>query len=371
MEPLEAPPVLNTRAPSLSLEAKIFRGLVMAAAIGVLLWIAALGLEVWLLAFGGLLMSLALTSLRNLLLRVLPLRPRRAMMLALALLLGLGGLFGWLLAPQLVVQLNELTERVPSAWRSLRENARDFPALSKLMQGDVDWADLPVEPRRLLTQTRDMLSSTMHAAGSFAVLLFIGVTMALEPGMYRRGMLALVPAAQKPLAERWLEALIKDLRAWLLSRLCSMAAIGILSALGLWWLEVPLALAMGLLAGALSFIPFIGPLLAVVPPLLLALSQSWETALWVLGLYVAIQTVESYLLEPLLERHLVALPPALTLMAVTLLSAMAGLLGTALAAPLTVLLLTSVRLLYVEPMREREQTRWTAPALPAAPGDEL
>lgn len=127
-----------------------------------------------------------------------------------------------------------------------------------------------------------------------------------------------------------------------------MILIGSLTTAGLWLLDVPLALTFGVLSALFTFIPNIGPPLAILPAILLALTLSPTRALYVLLLYLVIQTVESYLLTPLLQQRVVSLPPALTISAQILMAVLLGGLGLALATPLTAVSLVLVKMLYVE-----------------------
>jgi predicted PurR-regulated permease PerM len=96
---------------------------------------------------------------------------------------------------------------------------------------------------------------------------------------------------------------------------------------------VPLALTLGLLAGLLDFIPNIGPFLAGIPGVLIALTVSPSIALYVLIFYFIIQSLESYILTPILQQKTVKLPPALTIVAQVLLGVLVGGIGLILASP--------------------------------------
>ena len=111
---------------------------------------------------------------------------------------------------------------------------------------------------------------------------------------------------------------------------------------------MPLAFVLGLIAALLSFIPNIGPILSAVPAVLLALVQGPRVALWVVALYVGVQIVESYVLDPVIDRKTVYLPPALTILAQLVFALFAGILGLALATPLTAALMVLVTMLYVQ-----------------------
>lgn len=111
----------------------------------------------------------------------------------------------------------------------------------------------------------------------------------------------------------------------LMGKLLSMLVIGVLTAAGLALLGVPLALLLGIVAGLLDFIPYIGPIIAGVPAVLIAFTEGPTLALYAILLFVALQVAEGYLLLPLIERRTVSLPPALTIGAQVLLGAMFGL----------------------------------------------
>jgi predicted PurR-regulated permease PerM len=128
----------------------------------------------------------------------------------------------------------------------------------------------------------------------------------------------------------------------------SMLVVGVLTGLGLWLIGVPSALALGLLAGVLEFIPLAGPVLAAIPALLLALTVGVDTALWAGGLMLLIQQIEGNLIQPLVQRYAVQLPPALFLFALIGFAAMFGAIGIVLAAPLTVVVYVLNKRLYVQ-----------------------
>jgi predicted PurR-regulated permease PerM len=109
-----------------------------------------------------------------------------------------------------------------------------------------------------------------------------------------------------------------------------------------------LVFTLGLLAGLLEFIPNIGPILAAVPAILLALLQSPTLALYVLLLYVGIQMAEGYVIYPLIQERAVSLPPALVLGGQILLGVLAGFIGLLVATPLLVCLMVLIQKLYVE-----------------------
>jgi predicted PurR-regulated permease PerM len=127
-----------------------------------------------------------------------------------------------------------------------------------------------------------------------------------------------------------------------------MVVVGLLTGIGLWLIGVPSALALGLLAGLLEFIPFAGPIIAAIPAVLLAMVVGPEVALWTVALYVGIQQIEGNVLQPLLQQYAVELPPVVLIFSLLGFGMLFGTLGIILAAPLTVVSYVLVKRLYVQ-----------------------
>jgi predicted PurR-regulated permease PerM len=200
----------------------------------------------------------------------------------------------------------------------------------------------------LLSQVTGLFSRTLNAITNFVLILFIGLYLAVTPDLYVGGLVGLVPVGRRSRARQVIQAAGHTLRWWLVGRIFSMIVIGVLSVLGLWLIGVPLALVLGLLAGLLGFIPILGPILALVPPLLLALSNSPQQALYVVLLYGGIQIVESYFLTPMVQQRAVSLPPVLTISSQLILGLLFGFMGIAMAPPLAAMGMVLVQMLYVE-----------------------
>ena len=109
-----------------------------------------------------------------------------------------------------------------------------------------------------------------------------------------------------------------------------------------------LAFLLGVLAGVFEFIPFLGPLLALGPALMLGLAMGTKTAAYVVVLYVVVQTLEGYVLTPLVQRKVVELQPVVTITAQVALSWAAGPVGLLVAVPLVAVATVVVEMLYIE-----------------------
>jgi predicted PurR-regulated permease PerM len=179
-----------------------------------------------------------------------------------------------------------------------------------------------------------LLSSAAIVTG--AVLIgMASIYFAAEPESYLRGLRLLTPPRYHDTLERGLTGAASQLRRWLLAKLLSMIAVGLLISTGLWIVRIPLAGTLGVIAACLTFIPNLGPILSAVPAGLLAFAISPTKGLLTIFVFFLVHFIEGNFLTPLAERGIVNLPPGLTLFAQLLLASVAGPLGIALAAPLT------------------------------------
>ena len=155
------------------------------------------------------------------------------------------------------------------------------------------------------------VTTTFGAIGNFAIKLIIGLYVAVDPETYRVGLANMLAPSARASGDAVLRKATNTLRSWLVAQLMAMAIVGTLTWLGLWIVGVPLAPILGLLAAFLAFIPDIGPIIAAAPAVLLASLDGPMTAALVVAVYVAVQTVESYAITPLIQQERVSLPPVL------------------------------------------------------------
>lgn len=192
------------------------------------------------------------------------------------------------------------------------------------------------------------LSSTVAVLGGLLLILFTAIYIGAEPDLYQKGLLHLFPHAARPRASEVLKAIGVTLRKWLVAQLIMMVVIGVIDAVGLSLLGVKAALALGLIAGVLEFIPMLGPILSAVPAIAMAFLDSPQKALFVALLCWAVQFLEGHILAPLLMKRGVDLPPVVTLIGLSLMAIVFGFLGMMVAVPVLAVVMVTVRMLYVQ-----------------------
>jgi predicted PurR-regulated permease PerM len=203
---------------------------------------------------------------------------------------------------------------------------------------------------RLIAGPFPILNTVLGAlAGTFMVLA-VGIFTAARPQLYRDGFLHLIPPAHRARVADAIERAGTSLHWWMIATALSMLLVAVITFAGLSLLGVPGALALAVIAGALQFVPIVGPVLAAVPMVAAAITVSPSTGFWVVLFYLTVAQLESNFITPWIMQRAVHLPAALTLLSEALLGAVFGFLGLLLAVPILAIVLVAAKTLYVEPM---------------------
>lgn len=272
-----------------------------------------------------------------------------ATLISVLFVIGLIVLSSWLIAPQIGDQVTELSEKLPEAVSSTKQQLENNPIGSKIVD------QIPENPQKWLQERSGVLkkslgvfSTTFGVLADLYIIIFIGLFMMATPQPYRKGIIKLVPISGRKRAEEVLDKLGTTLKRWIAGKLFSMLVVAVFTAIGLWILDVPLALALAIIAGLLSFIPNFGPLIALIPAVLIGFMESPSTALYVALLYIGVQALESNIITPLVQKKMVYLPPAIILISQVLLGILVGGLGLILATPIIAVAMVLINSLYVE-----------------------
>ncbi len=314
---------------------------VIVVAIALLLWnLRAL----FMLAFGAVLVAVILNLVAQPIRERLSVPAPLALLAAVVIFVTVIGASIWTFGDQVGRQTTALRAMIPVAWQAVEARFNAWGLGDALRE----WSESLAGGGNVFSNIGNIAVTIGNGIADTLLVIVGGIYLAAQPELYRVGMLKLVPKGGRALAAEALEASARGLRLWLLGRMVSMAAVGLMTGLGLSLLGVPSALALAVLAALLEFVPFIGPLLSAVPAVLIAFAVSPELALWTALLFLVIQQIEGNLLEPMVQQRAVDLPPALLLFALVAGGLVFGVAGVILAAPFTVVLFVMVKRLYVQ-----------------------
>jgi len=186
----------------------------------------------------------------------------------------------------------------------------------------------------IVSQTFKLLLGTVSAVGNLFIVLFLGLAFAAQPSVYRNGLLYMAPARHRARAAVIIDRIGETLERWLIAQMITMAAVFVVTWIGLTIIGVDSSFILGVQAGLLAFIPTVGALIGGLIVVLASLASGWVAAASALVLFLCIHAMESYLLTPMLQRQALEIPPATLFAFQILLGVVFGIWGITLALPL-------------------------------------
>jgi predicted PurR-regulated permease PerM len=266
----------------------------------------------------------------------------------------------WLFSLALVPAVETQSRQFAQAFPTLLEEAL---ALANRVQGFFGLGTrIGLNPESLSRVGREVLtgSTVSTAAGvgltvatalSLGVVVFIStVYLVIRPEPWVNGFISLFPAGWRQRTREVLQEMYHTVQRWFIGQLAAMTFIAVFWAISLSLIGIPFALLIGIFSGLVAFIPYVGALISVVIPVLLALISDPFSAVWVILAFIIIQQIEGNLLQPIVMSRAVDLHPALVVFAILVMGTLFGLVGVLLAVPLMAALQVLVRELWVQRM---------------------
>jgi predicted PurR-regulated permease PerM len=261
---------------------------------------------------------------------------------------SLGAMF-WLFSARIGDQIRGLQQQLPVAVQDVQARIQTTEWGQWLARENLDYTKVVGGSSEWLGRVTGVFSTSLSIVADGYVITFLAVFLMLQPKVYRAGLVMLVPKAGRKRAHEVLDCISSTLVKWVLSRLVSMLFVGIFTWLGLTIMGMQMGAVLGLFAGLVTFIPNIGPIVSMVPAVLLAFVYGGpQQALYVVGLYLVVQTLESAAVSPVVQQRLIQMPPALILIGQLIIGAFTGLLGLTLATPIIAIIIVLVKMLYVQ-----------------------
>lgn len=309
--------------------------------------------NIFLLAFGGILLALLFHGIAARVERVV--KMRRGLSLSIAVLLVLLFFTGlsWLVGANLQSQLDRFQDILPQTIDNF-ENYLSRSSWGQEILDKVSFDSFDTGIEGVLSNVHIVFKSTFGFFGDIYVILFFAAFFIVTPKEYATGVRLLFPESQEKTVADIISKLGSDLKTWLKAQLFEMLFIFVTTAIGLLIIGVDLWLILAVIAGLLCFIPNIGPVLAIIPAILVGLLDSINMALIIAGLYLFIQFVESEIVGPIVRKRMLSLPPALVLLFQLIMGAFAGIWGILFATPLLVAVMIIVNELYIKRTLGRE-----------------
>jgi len=296
--------------------------------------------SVLLMVFAALLVAIGLHAVAAVFARFTRVPEQYAVFPVALLTIGALLLASYLFGSTVQQQVGELTQSLPVAWKGFEERFHLQGLLPDLLRRAE--ASAP-SGETVIVVVQGLTSNLFQVLLGVFLVLVGGIYFAVEPRLYRKLFVRLWPEHRREKVGHRLDVIAEDLRSFLKAQVIAMIVVGLLTFIGLTALGIPSALALALFASLAEFVPMVGPVVAAIPALLIALTLGLDSALWTLVVFVVVQQSESNILTPLLQQRMVALPPAVTLFAVVLFGTLFGALGVLLATPLTVLVFSALR----------------------------
>lgn len=331
-----------------------------------------------LLLFAAGLVSVFLLQLSNLLASRSRLSPSAALVVVVVLLTGTLVALGRILAPAASMQAMDLLRRLPEEVNVLRDQVAgttwggDWLGVTQGGSFPEQGGASPLGNSASAAVFRFVATlAGQLATGSLAALLVIpaGLFFAAQPDVYFNGALRLLPSAARAPARAIAGEIVERLGWWLIGQAVLMALLTVATGMGLWALSVPLALILALLRGGLNIIPNVGPIVAVVPGLIIAAGQGGQTFFRVAVMYAVLQLIDNNLLTPVVNRRTVQMPPMLLIGSQLFLGVLFGVPGIILAAPLVVVGMVLVQRLYIERILGEDPGAAATRTLPEVPSE--
>ncbi|HEX7377634.1 MAG TPA: AI-2E family transporter [Pirellulales bacterium] len=323
----------------------MFAAAVMLLVVGLLMWLAA---NTVFMIFAGALLAVFLCGLTDLVVNYLGWRRRWALAAVCLTLVLAVTVTGWFTASTLAEQAQQFSQELPKAMKSLRQRLEEYPWGGWLAEEIKQVRSSAADSEKTLSRAAGAAAAVVETLTGAVVILFLALFLAINPELYKHLVARLAPPARRERAREVIDGLGNSLWRWILARLVSMSAVAVAATAGFYLIGVPVAFMLGLFAGLANFIPNLGPLFWLAPAMLLALVQGPAQALYVGLLFMVVQTMEGYVITPMVQQRMVHLPPAAGLTVQIIFGALWGFAGLALATPFAAVAMVLIQKLYVE-----------------------
>lgn len=350
-------------------DARFIRRVLWVILIGAIVAALYLARHLLILAFGSILIAIVIHAIAEVYATRLRLGHRPAMGMAVATVIGFLVALGWLFGVEFRSQVNTLVVALPGLLEQLQAYMSQTPVGAKV----ADAVRAAFAGSRIAQDIGGIARGTGELLLNAVLVLFGAIFFAVDPRVYERGFLLMIPPSKRAAVEDALGDVGSTLLLWLRAQLIQMTVMGTMVGIGLWLAGVPSPALLGLLTGLSEFIPYVGPVAAMLPALGLAATRGTDQLLWALAVFAIVRVIQTNFVTPFVTSRVIAIPPALSLFAIIGTGAVFGLFGLFFSGGILVVTFTLIRSLYLREVlgedipRTRERTLFTAKGTPRVP----
>jgi predicted PurR-regulated permease PerM len=264
-----------------------------------------------------------------------------ALIISGLIIIGAFGGAAYLFGTQIQSELQDVLSRADAGVKKITE-VLQASELGKLTLSQFQGGSFSIT-----SLASNAFSVSLNFLEALVITLIAGFYFAAEPDLYRSGLDRFFPKPLRDEVDETTRDIAIALRLWLIGQLIEMLVIGILSTLAVWLIGLPSPLALGVIAGVAEFIPFLGPIIASIPAILVATTNGLDSALWTVAAYLLIHQLDSEFISPMIQRKMVYIPPAVMLLGIVAISSAFGRAALVFAAPMVVIIFVMVNKLYL------------------------
>lgn len=309
----------------------------------IIILIVRVAFSILLMAMAGVLIAVYFHGLAGLIQRKTRLKKRTSLLISIISTTLIMLALIWIIGNKIERQVAELSTTLPQTVSSAKMKMAQTPIGQKILEytsGD--------NSQKLMDTATNFFNTSFGVLGNLYIIIFLSIFFTADPSLYEKGVLFLFPPSQKNKGKIVISRISSSLKGWLKSILISMVLITILIWLSLTFLKMPATMVLGIITGLLEIIPNFGPIIAMIPGVLLAFTISTKMAVLVALIYIAAQTIVASIVTPLLQKKIINMPPALTLISQLIMGALSGVMGIILAVPLLSIVIILVDELYIK-----------------------
>ncbi|MBB5635008.1 putative PurR-regulated permease PerM [Pedobacter cryoconitis] len=324
---------------------KVWQTVAIVALLVVVILIARVAFNVLLMILAGALIAVYFHGFGDLIERKTRLNRRWSMIISVGGSFVFLGTLLWFMGSKMQDQISVLSDSLPNTITAAKVKMDETHTGRKILtylSGD--------NSEKLFSTAQQFFSTSFGVMGNLYVIILLAIFFTANPSIYKDGIIILVPSKNKPLARVAIDRISTALKGWLKGTMLSMVLITFMIAIGLTIMGIPGAMVLAMFTGMLKLIPNFGSMAAMIPGVLLALTVSTNTAIIVALIYVISQTIVSNIVTPLIQKRMINLPPALTIISQVIMGTLSGALGIILAVPLLAIVIILVDELYVKKM---------------------